>query len=425
MARARTYRSARERLPRAPETPPAVRTLAMLLLALAVPCCAGEAVSPLGRDAAGFRSSVDEQQLWEQTRRLERRIEQSGAIHEEPRLDAYLGGVAERLVGEHLSGTGLSARIRVLEEPYLNAFALPHGVVFVNTGLLARMENEAQLAALLGHELTHFTHRHSLRQMRKARAQRVWANVLGGLTAAVASTAGSAQAAAELGGLAANVYGLAAVTGYSRELEAEADAEGFRLAANANYDYREGQRLFEHLSEEQDEAGVKEPYFFGSHPRLAERIASWRSASTARDAEGPPAGRLRRGEADYLAAIRDVMLVNAELDLELGRVHLAAATVERYLERWPESARGHVLRAGVLRRGLDGGTTVAEVIAEYEAAALLDPSLPDPHRELGLVYRARGDRERASAAFARYLELQPEAVDRAIVEAYLAEPKGE
>jgi len=60
-----------------------------------------------------------------------------------------------------------SPRVKVIRSLDLNAFALPHGVIYVHTGMLARMENEDQLATVLGHEQTHFTHRHTLRDMRK------------------------------------------------------------------------------------------------------------------------------------------------------------------------------------------------------------------------------------------------------------------
>src|SRR4030067_1130229 len=96
---------------------------------------------------------------------------------------------------------------------------------------LQEWTTEAQLATLLAHEMTHATHRHAIKQFRDARNKTAFLAVI---------TAGTSGLAAPLGALGT----LAAITGYSREQEAEADREGFKLMVKAGYDPGEAPKLF-------------------------------------------------------------------------------------------------------------------------------------------------------------------------------------
>ena len=78
-------------------------------------------------------------------------------------LEAYVNEVTQSLLPAEAKWQGLSLKVQVIQNPLLNAFVLPNGMMYVHTGLLARMDNEAQLAALLGHEITHVTHRHTIK----------------------------------------------------------------------------------------------------------------------------------------------------------------------------------------------------------------------------------------------------------------------
>ena len=70
---------------------------------------------------------------------------------------------AGTVLGTTLHLVVFDVKIVVIKDPYLNAFAFPNGVIYIHTGMLARMDNEAQLAALLAHEMSHCIHRHTLR----------------------------------------------------------------------------------------------------------------------------------------------------------------------------------------------------------------------------------------------------------------------
>jgi predicted Zn-dependent protease len=139
---------------------------------LAVSSCASTRVPPFGQDVGASPQAPDERQLWADATQLEARVYGRGFAYEDAELEAYIDAVAGSLLGARPATRGLSVRVRVLRDPFRNAFALPHGTVFVHTGMLARLENEAQLATLLGHEVVHFLHRHSLKEVRETRNRR-------------------------------------------------------------------------------------------------------------------------------------------------------------------------------------------------------------------------------------------------------------
>jgi predicted Zn-dependent protease len=382
--------------------------------------CASTSVPPIGAHDGRFVPEADERALWSESDRMERALAESELLYADPDVEAYLTGVAERLLAAGLGSADLRPRVRVLKDPFLNAFALPNGAVYVHTGLLARVQNEAQLASVLAHEIAHFTRRHALREKRQARSRAATGHVL---LAVLAGMTGSSYGPAsrplfELGVPLAGLWVEASVTGYSRELESEADREGLRALLAAGYDGREALKVFELFQRELDLLGIEEPFFLGSHPRVAERKASF-DRLLAERAAGAAAGRA--GAEEFAAAVAGVLLENAAADLGLGRVHSARDAVERHLALRPTTPRAHFLMGEIHRRSGREPAPIESAIAAYRRAASLDPAYADPHRALGNLLRAQGRPADARREFARYLELAPRAVDRGIVEAYLAE----
>lgn len=389
-------------------------------IVFALTACASSTVAPI-RDAS-FVPANDERELWEQATALDDALEKLGVVYEDAELTAYLENVGARLLAAN-DTRGVSIRVRVLKDPYLNAFALPNGSIYFHSGLLARLENEAQLATVFAHELEHFLQRHTLREERSARNRAVAAQILVGLVAvaAVAGTHGVPSAAAGLVDAAdgvANRLVTAQVQGYSRDLERAADARGIETTTAAGYDPREAPRVFEHLLTEQSDAETNEPYYLGSHPALSERRESYRAVLASRPAAGAADASIV-GQAAYERAAGGAMLVNAELEMRMHRWDRARSMIERHLRAESGTAGGyHSLGEWHRRHGEPD-----DAITAYRRALELDPDLASAHRELGLMLRARHDLTGARRHLKRYLVLRPEAPDRAIIEAYArAEP---
>ena len=110
-------------------------------------------------------ANEEEQMIWRRAQEEMAAINNSGVLYQDLEIEKYLNRIAAKL---HANSTSpdFSFQIKVIKDPSLNAFAFPNGVVYIHTGILARMDNEAQLAALLAHEIVHCTRRHSLRMLR-------------------------------------------------------------------------------------------------------------------------------------------------------------------------------------------------------------------------------------------------------------------
>jgi predicted Zn-dependent protease len=104
---------------------------------------------------------------------------------DDPQLQAYVDRVGRSLVPKWVDPQQFQFTFTLVNDPTLNAFAMPDGTVVVQSGLLAVLENEAQLATVLGHEIAHATHRHGYRGLKDQQKKQMWAG-LGGLAAGVA-----------------------------------------------------------------------------------------------------------------------------------------------------------------------------------------------------------------------------------------------
>lgn len=189
----------------------------------------------------------------------------------------------------------------------------------------------------------------------------------------------------------------------------------------AGYDPGEAVTVFEILQREIDESKIKEPFLYGTHPHVRVRIENYRRLLST---QYPSQTREARGSIstdEFLARVEAVVLKDADLNLQIGRIKAAQAGIERVIQRRPDCGRAHFLLGEVHRRsGKDEPYTGRAISAYYEAIRLL-PTDPLAYRELGLLYRAQNRREEACAAFEQYLILSPKALDASIIRGYLAE----
>ena len=223
-----------------------------------------------GEDQRGAYSWAQEVQLGQQA---DQQIQAQFGVYDDPRLNAYVQRVAQDVLSTSAyTDPSTPAEIqnspftfRVLDSPVVNAFALPGGFVYVTRGLMAYLENEAQLAVVLGHEIGHVLGRHS-----SAQAQRAQRNQFGLLGAAVlGGVLGGGQVAEGIlnyGGQGVQLLQLK----YGRGAEREADQAGVAYAEFAGYDATEAANFFISLQRLGGSDG-RVPNFLSTHPDPGER----------------------------------------------------------------------------------------------------------------------------------------------------------
>lgn len=381
------------------------RLCCFLPLLLGLVGCATTHLPPV--TAGHFAPEQDEQRLWQRAQEEVAQLDASGMLLEERELSTYLDEVARRLQPPE-ARRHIPFKIKVLKNTYSNAFAFPNGAIYVHTGMLARMDNEAQLATLLAHEMTHATHRHQVREFRGQRNK----------TAAFASLRATLGGLPAIGGLATTLGELgtmASVTGYARDLETEADMVGIERVVLAGYDPREAPKLFDHIKQELKEEGAKEPFFFGSHPRLKERVGNYREFLD----EHPGAGGTVSAET-FARRVAPAVLENARLQLQAGRYEKATAEAGKYLAARPKDPRGYFLLGEVLRQQ-GGEEELSKAAGYFQKALAADPAYAEPYRAIGLLQLKAGRKKEAKKAFQSYLKLAPGASDRSYIEDYIAQ----
>lgn len=420
---------------------PFFRRVAWALVTVLLAGCASTKVPPIGAGRP-FQIEADERRIWADAEKEEAKLERSGKVYDDPLLEEYLGRIGDRLVGSEVREAGVGLRFTVFRDPSLNAFAMPNGRVYVHTGLLARLENEAQLATVLGHELTHVTNRDALRFQRDATNKMIALNVL-----AIAASIGVAVAAgkqAERGnvvgaavlsqtanailGLGLQLAALAAINGYGRDIERQADEEGLARMIKAGYDPTQAPRVYQLLKKDGGDPSRLENFFFGNHPRLDERIETTGALLASRYAAQAQAPDRIVDTPEFNLRIRTVVRENAALDIRAGRFNLAKAQLDRVLAITPRDPTAHLYYGDLYRiqsqraRALaDKESLVRRAIDEYTEAARLDPASPDPFRQLGFLYYQQEERDRAREAFQTYLRLKPDAPDARRIKEYLLE----
>jgi predicted Zn-dependent protease len=205
-------------------------------------------------------SLVSEAQEIQMGREADQQVAASIGLYPDTALPSYV-----QRVGAALASTserpGLQWTFRVVDDAAVNAFALPGGYVYVTRGLLAHLNSEAELAAVIGHEIGHVTARHSVSQMSKAQLLSVGLVVGMILRPQLQNFGGLAQAGLELLFLK-----------YSRDDEKQADELGLRYLTRAGYDPRPMTQVFRTLERVGTaEGGGRVPAWLSTHPDPGDR----------------------------------------------------------------------------------------------------------------------------------------------------------
>ncbi len=364
-------------------------TLSFLLLSLGLTtgCMTPHASNPsLVSDQMSV--DTDEIMLWQKSEQAQHAIESKGLIYPDLALENYLNKVAARLQAQS-SPADLKIRVKVIKSAALNAFSYPNGMIFIHTGLLARMDNEAQLAAVLAHEMTHCIRRHALRAFRRYKDQPAFLRV------------------AE--------HTRSKTNAYLNGLEAEADRVGLELMASAGYDPAEALALCDRLMAEIEHEGPESPLIFGSHFDARQRIENLQNILTSGYTN--KGARIKNSEL-FLAKLNTLFLDNAELNIRQGRFQAARRSVDKYLQTHPDDSLAYFLLGEIYRRRGQADDNL-NAIKFYNQAIFLDPTYAEPHKAIGLIHFKKGQWTLAKQFFESCLQLSPDSPDKAYIQAYL------
>lgn len=348
-------------------TPPRIlrsAPLAALACALLVGGCATNPVT--GRQDLVFMSEQQEIGLGTQAHQ---EILKRYRVYEDAALQTYVDTIGQQLAA-HSHRQQLSYRFTVLDSPEINAFALPGGYIYITRGLLAYLNSEAELAAVLGHEIGHVTARHSVRQQSSAQA----AGVGAGLLTLLVPQLGYAGLNQTL-----NLLGTALLRGYGREMELEADGLGAEYLARSGYDpdamlgvitALKNQELFDR---ELAAAEGRQPRayhgLFATHPsndqRLSEAVGRARQFETAggevhRDRFLDHLDGLVIGDNAREGVVRGKRYLHADLGFALGLPD--GWSVENLPDRLVMTAPGNAAQMQLAATALKPGQTVGGVV---------------------------------------------------------------
>jgi predicted Zn-dependent protease len=304
-------------------------------------------------------------------------------LYDDPAMQALVTSIGMRIAAGS-ERPNLPWTFRVVDDPLINAFAVPGGFVYVTRGILAHFESEAQLASVIGHEIGHVTARHSAAQMSRQQVAQLGLGVGVMLAPQLADFAGLAST------------GLSVLfLKFSRDNERQSDDLGFRYMTDTGYDPRGMVDVFEMLnrvSGEQEGGGI--PNWLSTHPDPGDReqrigaaiTASGRDFSNAREARNEYLRLLDGmvyGENPRNGFFRDALFLHPDLEFQfafpsgwttanqtqavIGQSPNNDAMVQLKLSDAADAASG--ARAFVAQQGVTGGQVASNTIHGLRTAS--------------------------------------------------------
>jgi predicted Zn-dependent protease len=405
-----------------------------------------------------FEFSKVDQELLSEIKLLDERFEKEGAVYHNTQLDAYLNRVGTAVVADKKL-ENVEWKFRALRDPVPNAFALPNGSIYINTGLLALLDDENQLAAVIAHEITHVSGRHTYLRNRSLRKKVLAINIL--------NTIGNWNPIGGPAGLAISLIATVSpfmlaisVLGYSREQEKEADLEGLKAATAAGFVPEGMPNSFKAM--QKDIEGEQLNSFYSDHPKLQERV-NYTSSSISADARKLSDDEAKTARSEYLAVMEMVDRHDVELAINEGRFRSAVFVSQKLVSLHPDSSENVFYLAESYRmlgprnaelteQQLTSGakkkaakTRSKRTLEEQDAELLKTPAGQEAwktnseksetlflralelnrfnasaHRGLGMLYERLNRKQDAAGEYAKYLELAPNAIDTERVRRRLA-----
>ncbi|MCL6697412.1 M48 family metalloprotease [Sphingomonas sp. NSE70-1] len=366
----------------------------------------------------GYRAvDQDEKGLWQLMERVEEEVSGSNLMIQDDGLKRYLGD----LIGNVGGPAARDMRIYLARIPEFNAMMFPTGFTVVFSGLLLRMRNEAQLAGVIAHESAHFLRKHQIRQWRDMRRKTdifsflaMGAGVAGG---AAGIYAGDLIQLAQFGTILSLLK-------YNRTLEAEADAMGVRLLAEAGYDPMAMSETWEQLIGELDLSAKyrrkrrdRDFSLFSTHPSPDSRMADLKISAAEVRQPGKTYDAYRERYLGALKELRPTLLDDQVKLNDPGASQYIIDTLAK--DGWNGLLRFHEGEIWRLRNSQSKGDET-RAAQGYAAAVMYPDAPPDAWRWHGVMLMKQGRAGEARAAFTRYLQMSPNAPDAALVRQMVA-----
>ena len=393
--------------------------------------------------------------LLEQCSLLDKKFDKEGLVYTDDALNSYLDQVANSILPaaqpEHVQW-----RFRVLRDPQTDAFALPNGSIYLNSGILSLMDNESQLASVMAHEMAHVLNRHTYAHNRSVRKKAVAINILG--AAAGVAPIGAVGSAIVVIAQSLQFMLVIKAIGYSRELEKEADLYAANRLLDSPYEPEEMVSMFKLLNRDYD-LEMSGPSFYSDHPKLTERIAYVGQLIQSRPHSPLTPELMSAGRSRFLTNTQKIARHDVQLDLEARRFRTALAVSQKLVEFDPNSSENLFCLAEAyrslgprtmeptgqeatakgreqmmkLKRKLTPDEEEKNLMStpigqsawktnqlnaeeQYKKALEIDGNNANAHRGFAMLLEQEGKTQQAIEHYRKYLELRPNAMDRLVIQ---------
>ena len=244
----------------------------LLALTLVVPPAFASDLPDLGEVSRQYFSDQEEQALG---RAIMRSVYSDPRYLDDPEIETYLNQLGYRLVS--VSNRNQREFIFfVVDDPTINAFAMPGGNIGVHTGLLLTAQNESELASVIGHEIAHVTQDHIARMV-AAQSQSYWPSMAALALALLAARSNPNVASAAIASTQA--FAAQSQLNYGRDYEREADRLGFEMLTRAEFDPRGMSGFFNRMQRASRFYDGNAPAYLRTHPLTSDRIADMEARS--------------------------------------------------------------------------------------------------------------------------------------------------
>lgn len=327
---------------------------------------------------------------------------QGGEFVLDPQLTAYINEVGGRLAEKARRNEELDFEFSVLNDSIPNAWALPGGKIVVNRGLLVHLESEAELAAVIGHEIVHADAAHGARAQSKGMITQAGAAISMVILGSTIDSGSAREVAMMVPALGAQLM----TQKYGRDAERESDEYGMLYMSEAGYDPQgavELQKTFVEISEGRDQDWVSG--LFASHPPSRDRVENNRKTA----AQLPPGGDMGRERylemTSYLRRVQPAYDAydEAKLAIKEGNMDLAREQLNKAFTLEPRESLFHDLKGDIY--ALNGEHTQA--LQSYTQATRLNPGFFYGHLRSGQMQFKLEQQQAARASLVKSNELMP------------------